>query len=123
MELKLLTRLRLGLSHLNEQRFNHNFQSCINNPLCSCSLGIESTTHFLLHCRHFSNICSTLLDSINEVLGSITNISDPSDCALVKVLLFGDQSYTQVENACIINATIKYLVDSGDSVVHFCSGT
>ena len=31
---------------------------------------------------------------------------------LVKILLFGDQNYTQVENACIINATIKYLVDS-----------
>ena len=100
--LKLLTRLRLGLSHLNEHRFNHNFQSCIN-PLCSCSLAIESTTHFLLHCHHFSNICSTLLNSINEVLGSITNISDLSDCALVKILLFGDQNYTQVENAYIYN--------------------
>ena len=27
--LKLLTRLRLGLSHLNEHRFNHNFKNCI----------------------------------------------------------------------------------------------
>ena len=50
--LKLLTRLRLGLSHLNEHRFNHNFQSYIN-PLCSCSLAIESTTHFLLHYHRF----------------------------------------------------------------------
>ena len=33
--LKLLTRLGLGLSHLNEHRFNHNFKDCIN-PLCSC---------------------------------------------------------------------------------------
>ena len=46
MGFKLLTRLRLGLSHLNEYRFNHhNFQSCIN-LLCSCSLAFESTTHF-----------------------------------------------------------------------------
>ena len=35
--LKLLTRLRLGLSHLNEHKFNHNFKECVN-PLCSCSL-------------------------------------------------------------------------------------
>ena len=28
--LHLLTRLWLGLSHLNEHRFNHNFQNCIN---------------------------------------------------------------------------------------------
>ena len=109
--LKLLTRLTFGLSHLNEHRFNHNFQSSID-PLCSCSLAIESTTHFLLHCHHFSNIRSTLLNSINEFLGSITNISDRSGCALAKILLFGDQNYTEVENASIINATIKYLVDS-----------
>ena len=50
--LELLTRLRLGLCHLNEHRI------------------------------------------INEVLGSITKISDPNDCAFVKVLLFGDQNYT-----------------------------
>ena len=112
MGLKLLTRLRLGLSHLNEHRFNHNFKSCINT-VCSCSLAIESTTHFLLHCHHFSNIRSTPLNSVNEVLGSITNLTDLSDCASVKILLFGDQSYTQVENSYKINATIKYLVDSG----------
>ena len=28
--LKLLTRLRLGLSHLNEYRFKHNSENCIN---------------------------------------------------------------------------------------------
>ena len=27
--LKLLTRLRLGLSHLNEHKFKHNYQDCI----------------------------------------------------------------------------------------------
>ena len=30
LEIPLLTRLRLGLSHLNEYRFNHNFDNCIN---------------------------------------------------------------------------------------------
>ena len=82
------------------------------NTLCSCSLAIESTTCFLLHYHHFSNIRSTLLNSINEALGSITNISDLSDCTLVKTLLFGDQNYTQVENAYTIIATINYLIDS-----------
>ena len=28
--LKLLTRLRLGSSHLNEHRFRHKFQGCMN---------------------------------------------------------------------------------------------
>ena len=66
VRLKLLTRLRLGLSHLNEHRFNHSFQNCIN-PLCSCSLKIELTFHFLLHWNHYTNICVTLLNSISEL--------------------------------------------------------
>ena len=50
--LKLLTRIRLGLSHLNDHKFNHNFKECIN-PLCSCSLSVENNVHFFLHCHHF----------------------------------------------------------------------
>ena len=56
-----------------------------------------------------SRIFAQFYNSKNEVLGSITNLSD---CTLVKILLFGYQNYTQVENSYIINATIKYLVDS-----------
>ena len=43
--IKLLTRLRVGLSHLREHKFRHNFQDTIN-PLCSCSLETESISHF-----------------------------------------------------------------------------
>ena len=43
--LKLLIRLKLGLSHLNKHRFNHNFQNCIN-LLCTSSLEVESTVYF-----------------------------------------------------------------------------
>ena len=46
--LKLLTRLRLGLSHLRYYKFRHNFQDCIN-AICACGLEIETTTYFLLH--------------------------------------------------------------------------
>ena len=45
---KLLTRLRLGLSHLNEHKFNHKFQNC-TNPKCICSYENELTTHFFFH--------------------------------------------------------------------------
>ena len=58
--LKFLTRLRLGFSHLNEHRFQHNFQDYMN-PLCSCSLEIEDTLHYLLHCHHFNHIRTDLM--------------------------------------------------------------
>ena len=32
---------------------------------------------------------------------------------LVNLLLFGNQKYTEIDNSHIVNATIKYLLDSG----------
>ena len=46
-----LTRLRRGLSHLNQHKFNHNFQDCLS-PFCSSSLEVESVSHFFLHCHY-----------------------------------------------------------------------
>ena len=73
--LKLLTRHRLCLSHLNEHRFNHNFDSCFN-PLCSCSLEVESIKHFFLHCHHYTNIRKTILNTVEMIDQSILNVSD-----------------------------------------------
>ena len=52
--IKLLTRLRLGLSHLLEHKFRHNFEDALN-LLCSCSNEAKTTLHFFLQC-HFSMI-------------------------------------------------------------------
>ena len=52
--IKLLTRLRLGLSHLREHKFKHGFLDSLN-PICSCGQNIEASTHFLLHCSNYSN--------------------------------------------------------------------
>ena len=43
--IKLLNRLRVDFSHLNEHKFRHNFADALN-PLCSCFLETESTTQF-----------------------------------------------------------------------------
>ena len=52
--IRLHTRLSLVLSHHNEHKFRHNFADCVN-PLCSCSIELESTL-FFLHCQNFLNI-------------------------------------------------------------------
>ena len=46
--LKLLTRMRLGLSHLADHKFRYSFQDCLNR-ICSCGQEIETTRHFLHH--------------------------------------------------------------------------
>ena len=106
--LKLLTRLRLGVSHLNEHRFNHNFQICIN-PLCNCSLEVESTVHFFLHCYHYHNIRAKLLNSL-EVID--TNLLELSEEQLTKVLLYGFSQLDQNQNRNILNFSMVYIVES-----------
>ena len=52
--LELRTRLRLGFSHLNENRFRHSFQECLN-AIYTCSVETEKSSHYLLpsHHKHF----------------------------------------------------------------------
>ena len=54
-KLKLLTRLRLGLSHLRDHKFKHSFQDSVN-PTCNCGTDVK-TTHYLLHCPFFLMKC------------------------------------------------------------------
>ena len=51
-DIKCLTKLRLGLSHLLEHMFINNFQDTLN-PLCIYGCNVENTCHFLLHCPYF----------------------------------------------------------------------
>ena len=97
--LTFLTRLRLGLSHLNEHRFRHNFQDCLN-PLCSCSLEIEDTSHYLLHCHHFSHHRVVLMNSVKSICD---NFDSMSDNVKEDLLLYGDSRFDENKNKVILN--------------------
>ena len=84
--LKLLIRLRFGLSHLNEHKFKHNFQDCIN-PLCICSLEIESLSHFFLQYHYFTNIRSTLFIELQLADVNIAKFSDNDTDQNHKILI------------------------------------
>ena len=103
--LKLLTTLHLGCSHLNEHKFRHNFQDCLN-PLCSCILEIEDTAHYLLHCHHFSQYRFDLVNSVKSVSDNSESFSDD-----VKrdILLYGDSQFDTNKNKLILEATISYI--------------
>ena len=103
--MKLLTRLRIGFSDLNEHRFRHNFQDCMN-PLCSCSLDIEDTSHYLLHCHHFSQHRIDLMNSVNSIYENFDSLSDNNK---KDVLLFGDPSSDGNTNKFISEATLLYI--------------
>ena len=106
--LKYLTGLCLGLSHLNEPKFNHNFQDCIN-PLCTCSLEPESNSHFFLRCHHYTSLHATLMNELRIIDDNILRLSENH---FVQLLLFGDPNYSFIDNCHILNASINFILSS-----------
>ena len=101
--LKFLTRLSLGFSHLNDHRSRHNFQDCMN-PLCS--LEIEDTSHYLLHCHHFSQYRIDLMNSVKLIL---ENFESFSDNVKKDILLYGDSRLDRNKNKFILEARLTYI--------------
>ena len=104
--IKVITRLRLGLSHLREHKFKHNFQDTIN-PLCNCGQDIESSTHFFLHCPFFINERHTLFSTIRSL---DSKLLDCTNYYLTQTLLFGNTSQISSNNFKIINTSIDYIL-------------
>ena len=73
--IRLLTRLRLGLSHLREHELKHSFQDYLD-PLCFSGNEIETPAHYLLHCSTYTNERMTLLNKIKRINCSILEFSD-----------------------------------------------
>ena len=90
-------RLRTSCSSLNQQIFSKNI---IDSPLCVCQV-IEDTYHFLFNCERFYNIRQELFDKI-------TRICQPT----LKILLFGSEQLTDIENRQIFIAVQEFLVKS-----------
>ena len=108
--IKLMTRLRLGLSRLREHEFNHNVQNCIN-PLCSCATEIESTPHFFLYCTLlFDDKTSTLLSILNK---TDCKLIETNESSLIETLLPGSSLFDlKKKNFLILNASIDYILST-----------
>ena len=88
--LKLLTRLRLGLSHFREHKFRHNFNDTID-PFCLCGTNnLETSEHFLLHCPTYACLRRKLFDNLhnNNIL-----LLPLEKSLIVQILLYGSDNY------------------------------
>ena len=103
--LTLLPRLRLGLSHLGDHKFRHNFQDCVPS-MGSCGQDIETTTPFLLHCPNHHCARKTLFHKVNQVSGTI---SRQSDSTITKILLFGDNKLDLEANEILLMSIIELI--------------
>ena len=61
--IELLARLKVGLSHLCDQKFKHSFQNKTLSPLCNYGKDIESSSHYLLHYSDYLHERMTLLNT------------------------------------------------------------
>ena len=88
--MKLLTRLRVGLSHLREHKFKHSFQDTLN-PICNCGEDIEFTSHYLFHCPDYLEERKILLNTISCIVPNIFDLNNgqltKSFCMVKKILI------------------------------------
>ena len=101
--LTFLTRLRLGLAHLNEHTYHQFFQYCLN-LVSSSSLEIGDTSHYISHYYHFSHHPVVLMKSAK----SICNNFEPMPNKVKEdLLLCGDSRFDENKNEVILKVFIK----------------
>ena len=106
---KLLTRLRVGLSHLKEQKFRHGFNDTVD-PFCPCNMETETVTHFYLRCLNYNNLRFELMNELRKINSSLLQYNEEK---LTKTLLYGDKSLSHVINSKIIKLSISFIIKSG----------
>ena len=89
MDIKYLTRWRLGFSHLKEHKFKHNSQDSVDS-FCSFGIETESTKHFLRHYANFSVQRKALFDKLTELN---IDVLTSNDDYIMKTLLLWQQDF------------------------------
>ena len=95
--------VRLGFSHLHEHKFRNNFHDTLN-PLCSCSLEPETTSHYLLYWHNFSSARSALVKDLNLIDPTIFQLNE---VALGNILLYSRSKKSTSQNSKILQSTVK----------------
>ena len=102
--IKLVTRLRLGFSHLREHTHHYNFPV---SPICACGTEPETTKHFHLRSQRFSQIRSDILNNAYNITKTDVNLLCKE--LLTKFLLYGDHTFNDISNQLILQATVTFI--------------
>ena len=106
---KLLSRLRLQFTNLNEHKFRHGFNDTVN-PMCPCGTDVETTEHFLLRCHCLSTQRFELFDHLYRLDPSFSKLNAKEKVAY---LLYGSRSNSSSLNKEVIKLVIKFLKSTG----------
>ena len=70
---------------------------------------LKNTSHYLLHCHHFSQNRINLMNSVNSVFENFDILSENTK---TDVLLYGNPHLDGDSNKIILEATISYIKTS-----------
>ena len=70
---------------------------------------LKNTSHYLLHCHHFSQNRINLMKSVNSVFENVDILSENTK---TDVLLYGNPRLDGDSNKIILQATISYIKTS-----------
>ena len=102
----MITRVCLGFSHLRGHKFKHNFKDT-SNPLCSCSIEAECTSHYFLH--FFNALWATLMNDLRNIDSDLPSLRDED---LKNILLYDNQIYEGKPNQIMLMQVIQDIKDS-----------
>ena len=93
----------MGLSPLRKHKFDHNFS---DTPFATCPTedGIETTCHFLLLCKAFSEARAIVMLNVTQIIG-VDFVNFPNK-KKVEVLLYGTDVLSYYSNKQILKETI-----------------
>ena len=101
-----LSRIRMGLSALKQQRKAFHF---IESGSCSyCNANRESISHYFLHCPNFAALRIEMLQYLNDVLQKPTN--SLTETKWIELILFGTGNYN--EDKKLFETVTKYITKS-----------
>ena len=102
---KLLSRLRLKFSHLNEHKFRHNFKDALS-PMCECGSETETAYHFFLRCPFFAINRQKFFNDLLKLDPSLRNLKDE---LLLDIILYGSGKYKDTVDKEILHHTISFI--------------
>ena len=100
---KLLRRLRLQLSHLNEHKFRHGFSDTID-PMCACGTEIETTEHLFLRCHFYSTQRLELFEKLKKVDSNFFSLNEKDQ---VNTSFYGSQTN---DFKCANQEVLKFVI-------------
>ena len=100
---KLLSRLRLKFSHLNEHNFRHNFRDAVS-PMCDCGSETETTDHVFQRCPFFAINRQKILNDLLRIDPSLRNLKDE---LLLGIISYVSEKYKDTVNKEILLHTVS----------------